>query len=98
MTGTLEPPSLAAFQSGFFMPFTRKLPSVSSFWMYVIDYVARVPTSGRILGMGCTGKSHTLDHLEYTMELIYCLYFLPYELVWCSILYVYRYAWAVINI
>ncbi len=53
-----------------------------------MDYVARVPISGRILGMGCIGKSHTLDHLDYTMELIYCLYFFHYDLVWCCILYV----------
>ncbi len=32
----------------------------------------------------CSGKAP----LDYTMELIYCLYFFPYELVWCSILYV----------
>ncbi len=30
----------AVFQLIFFMPFTRKLPSVSFMWMYVIDYAA----------------------------------------------------------
>ncbi len=36
--------------------------------------------------------------LESAMELHYCLHFSPYKCVWCSILYVYRYAWAVINV
>ncbi len=44
--------------SPLFMPFTRKFPSVSFPQMYIIDYVAWVPTTGRrTLAMGWTGTS-----------------------------------------
>lgn len=62
----------------FFMPFTHKLPSVSFTRMYVIDYVAWVPTAGWTLAVGWTGTSWALDHLESSMELDYCLHFSPY--------------------
>lgn len=32
------------------------------------------------------------------MELVYCSHFSPCEFVRCSILYVFRYAWAVVNV
>ncbi len=38
--------------SAFVMPFTRKFPSVLFIQMYVIDYVARVPTSTGTFAMG----------------------------------------------
>ncbi len=61
--------------SPFFMPFTRKLPSISFTRMYVIDYVTWVTTTGG-----------TLYWAELECPKPPKRPFSPYKFVWCSIL------------
>ncbi len=62
--------------SPFFMPFTHKFPSVSFTRMYIIDYVAWVPTTGRWTRVQVAESERPKPwiHLESAMEVVHCFY------------------------
>ncbi len=89
---------MAAFQLIFLCPSLANFPLSRLLRCMSLITLHLCPLLAEPLKWAELERPKPLITLESAMELVYCLHFSPYKFVWCSILYVYRYAWAVINV